>query len=133
MVKIKYPSPEDLISYNKMVLENIKVKKADQPKILSYARLIESIKSSRISKGNIYHKASVLLENLVRKHPFASGNRRTALASTIKFLLDNNKGVKIRNEATFARVLTGVREGFYSRKETSYWLKNGKIRKFERK
>lgn len=41
-MNIKYPNEEQIIEYNILVLEFIKVKKADQPKILSripkYAR-----------------------------------------------------------------------------------------------
>ena len=47
--------------------------------------------------------------------------------------MDNNKETKIKNDPEFARVLTGIREGFYTREEVSEWIENGKVRKFERK
>lgn len=133
MKKIIYPKSKDLIKYNQVVLEEIRVKKADQPKVLSEIKLIESINKCKKTRGDIYHKSSILLESLVNKHPFASGNRRTALAVTIKFLLDNGAKTKIKNEPSFAKILTGIREGFYIKEEIINWLKNGKIRKFERK
>jgi len=132
MIKIAYPTNEEIIEYNKLVLENIKVKKADKPQVLSEIKLLEIISNCKKLKGDIYDKAVILLINLVRRHPFASGNRRTALFTAIKFLIDNNVQVKIKNDPIFARVLTGIREGFYSNLEVHNWLKNGKIREFKR-
>jgi len=109
MTKIIYPKVEDIVLDNMAVLGEIKVKKADQPKILSELKLVDVINACKSAKGDLYHKAATLLENLVKNHSFASGNRRTALATTIKFLVDNHKKTKIKNDPEFARVLTGLR------------------------
>ena len=114
-MKIIYPTAEDIINYNRYVLEKIKVKKADAPKILSELKLRDIILKCKNLKGDIYDKAVALLEGLVKGHVFASGNRRTALFITIKFLLDNKAKSMIKNDAKYAKVLTGIREGFYSR------------------
>ncbi len=132
MNTIKYPNSEKIIEYNKLLLKEIKVKKADQPKILSYIKLKESIASCKKIKSGIYDKAGCLLKELIRKHPFASGNRRTALFTTLKFLENNHINTKVKNNPKHARILTGIREGFYSNEEISDWLKNGKIREFKR-
>ncbi len=42
-MKIIYPTVEELINYNRYILEKIKVKKADAPKILSELKLINII------------------------------------------------------------------------------------------
>ena len=131
-MKIIYPTVEKLINYNRYVLEKIKVKKADAPKVLSELKLQNIILKCKNFKGDIYDKASILLQGLVQGHVFASGNRRTALFITIKFLLDNKAKPIIKNEAKFARVLTGIREGFYTRLQIKDWLKNGKIQEFSR-
>ncbi len=80
----------------------------------------------------MYDKAAFLLQQLIQKHAFASGNRRTALFATLTFLKNNNTKTKIKDEPKYAKILTGIRESFYTNKEISNWLKNGKIRKFER-
>ncbi len=69
---------------------------------------------------------------MVQGHVFASGNRRTALFITIKFLFDNNAESMIKNEAKYAKVLAGIREGFYIRLQIKDWLKNGQIQEFSR-
>ena len=131
-MEIIYPTTEEIINYNKYVLEKIKVKRADAPKILSELKLREIISKCKNIKGDVYDKASLLLEGLIQSHVFASGNRRTALFITIKFLLDNKTEPMIKNEAKYAKVLTGIREGFYSRLQIKDWLKNGQIQEFSR-
>lgn len=79
-----------------------------------------------------YDKATCLLKNLIQKHPFASGNRRTAFSVTERFLINNNFEIKISNEAINAATLTGIREGYYSDEEIKEWLKTGRIREFKR-
>ena len=54
-----------------------------------------------------------MLKFLVLKHPFASGNRRTALVVTKKFLLDNNVESKLKNDREEAKVLKQIRYGEY--------------------
>ena len=80
--KIKYPTTDEIVEINKLVLREIKVKKADKPELLSYSALMESIEKCETTEGDVYAKASILLKSLVLKHPFASGNRRTALVVT---------------------------------------------------
>ena len=82
--------------------------------------------------GDLYDKAVVLLKGLVQRHPFASGNRRTAFISTKSFLFMNYKEFMVKDNPEYAKVMTGIREGFYTSEEIKGWLKNGKIRKFER-
>lgn len=132
MVNIKYPNPEDVIEFNKLILKEIKVKKADKPELLSYKALVESINACEKAKGDIYDKATCLLRNLIQKHPFASGNRRTAFAVTERFLIDNDTKPTISNEEANAKILKGIRKSYYSDEEIKNWLKTGKIRKFER-
>lgn len=132
MAEVKYPKPEDVIEFNKIILKEIKVKKADKPELLSYKSLIECIELCKKISGGIYDKAASLLKNLIQKHPFASGNRRTAFAVTERFLIDNGVKLKISNEAINAETLKGIREGCYSDEEIKNWLKTGRIRKFKR-
>jgi len=130
--KIVYPTPEIIIEYNFLVLELIKVKKADQPKVLSHHKIIEVIEECRFLDGEIYDKAACLLRGLVKKHPFASGNRRTAFISTKDFLISNGFKFEIKDDPRYARVMQGIREDYYSLEEIREWIKNGTIKEFKR-
>ena len=108
------------------------MKKADQPKVLSHSKIEEIIKECKNKKGNVYDKAITLLNGIIKKHPFSSGNRRTAFITTKEFVLDNCCVFKIKDDPSYAKVMLGIREDFYSNDELKDWIKNGKIKKFER-
>ena len=129
---IKYPTPERIIEYNILALELIKVKKADQPKVLSLPRIKEILEACENNPGDIYDKAVILLKGLVQKHPFASGNRRTAFIAVKDFMGRNKSRLLIEDEPHCARVMLGVREGYYTDQEIKGWIKHGKIREFKR-
>ena len=74
----------------------------------------------------------MLLKGLVQKHPFASGNRRTAFIATKDFITSNNGKFNIKDDPSQARALQGVREKYYPSEEIKEWIKNGKIRSFKR-
>ena len=132
MTDIVYPTFGRVIEYNYLALQFIKVKKADQPKVLSYSKINEVIKECENKEGNVYDKAVVLLKGLVQKHAFASGNRRTAFITTKEFILNNKCKFGIKDDPSNARVMLGVREGYYTDQELKEWIKNGKIREFKR-
>ena len=72
------------------------------------------------------------MKGIISAHAFASGNRRTAFLTTKGFLFVNKAKFKIKNDPMYAKVMTGIREGYYSDDEIVGWLKNGKIREFKR-
>ncbi len=132
MTYIKYPKVEEIIDFNKKILEKIKVKKKDKAGVMSYSKLVEIIDSCKTIKGDIYDKAVWLLKSLTQKHPFESGNRRTAFGITKKFILENMGKFGVKNSEKGAKVLQGVREGYYKDYEIKKWLKEGVIREFKR-
>ena len=132
MKKIIYPTPEEIIEYNILVLNILKVKKADKHGVLDYGKIVELIEGCKNLQGNIYDKAVFLLKCLVQKHPFASGNRRTAIVVVKDFLLINNAKFEIKDDPKYAKVLIGIRENFYTDSEIRRWIKNGEIRQFSR-
>jgi len=132
MNRIVYPTAEKLIEYNFLALEFIKVKKADQPKVLSHSKISEVIADCEKKEGDLYDKAVILLKGLVQKHPFASGNRRTAFIATKDFITSNKGRFGIKDEPAYAKVMQGVRENYYSNEELKEWIRNGKIREFKR-
>ena len=132
MPEISYPTSDRVIEYNYLALQFIKVKKADKPKVLSYNKIVEIIKDCKAKKGDVYDKAVVLLRGIVQKHAFASGNRRTAFITTKEFVLSNGAKFGIKDDPLNAKVMLGIREGYYDDEELKEWIKNGKIREFKR-
>lgn len=132
MVQVKYPTVEDLIEMNKRVLSEVRAKKADRSAVLLGGRAVlqNIIEDVKRKKGDIFDKAVVLLKSLIQRHPFESGNRRTAVVSTASFLLVNGEELNISREIN---VLQGIRERYYTDGEIKNWLKGGEIRAFERK
>lgn len=132
MKKIVYLTPERIIEYNFLALTLLEAKKADKAEVLSKGRLIDITEGCQKTEGDTYDKAAYLLQQLIQQHPFASGNRRTAFIATKEFVLINKGNFGIKDDPEQARVMTGIREGFYTREEIKVWIKNGKIRSFTR-
>lgn len=129
---IFYPTLEKIIEYNLLILKLIKIKKGDTPKVLSKAKIIEIIFECEECEGDVYDKAILLLKGLIQKHPFASGNRRTAFIVVKDFLLTNHARFQIKDDSKYAKVMQGIRENFYTDEEIKEWIKNGEIREFKR-
>ena len=127
-----YPDKEKILEYNLLALTIIKAKKGDQPKVLNEHAIDIVIEDCKKLEGDIYEKAILLLKGLIQKHPFASGNRRTAFIVTKEFLLKNGGVFRIKDDPIQASVMQGIRENFYKEEEIKEWIRNGKIRKFER-
>ena len=77
-------------------------------------------------------KPACLLKEIIQEHPFESGNRRTAFIVAKEFLLSNKATFGVKDNPTHARVMQGIREGYYKDEEIKEWIKNGKIREFRR-
>jgi death-on-curing family protein len=83
---------------NELVLSEIKVRKADRPQVLSRTKLDRISTNARETEGDTYDKATALIVGLVRGHPFASGNRRTAFVATRLFLEQNGEKMKVEHD-----------------------------------
>lgn len=129
---MKHLTEKEIIKYNQTTLEEIKVKKADKHEILREGIVGHIVSQCKATKGDSYDVAGCLLKSLLKEHPFASGNRRTAWIATERFLEKNNVKLNVDNSGKQARVLQGIREGYYTDKEVKDWFISGKIRKFER-
>lgn len=132
-VKVRYLDWTDIDEYNKFAITLFEVKKADQYKLMSLAKLQKIVKKhGDVSSDDIYESAMLLVKWLCRYHPFSSGNRRTALLAAIFFLLLNGEYAGFENDESNSDVLTGIREGYYTDDEIKVWVRTGEIRKFER-
>ena len=132
MKELIYPTPERVIEYNILVLARVKVKKADKSEVLSRRKLDAAIQACREDEENVYGKAAVLLQGIVKAHAFASGNRRTAFLVTKDFITENGGVFAVQDNEKNARVLQGVREGFYTPNDLIMWFKTGQIHEFKR-
>lgn len=130
--EIVYPSFERIREYNLLALTLISAKKADKTEILSHTKLAGIIEECKTLKGDIYDKAAFLLKSLVQKHPFASGNRRTAFIMAKYFLIKNSAKFNIKDDAINSKIMIGIREGYYTDLEIKEWIKYGTIRQFRR-
>lgn len=132
MQEIKYPSIEKIIGYNFLALTLIKVKRADQLEVLSYGKIKEILTACETKQGDLYNKAVVLLKGIVQKHPFASGNKRTAFITAKNFLLDNKGKLGVKEDPSCAKIMAAIRHDYYTDEELKGWLQHGQIRAFNR-
>ena len=132
-MKIKYLTEQDIIELNVAVLSLIKIKKADKSELLSYSKLKTIVEDCRKLKGDIYDKSAFLLKQTIKQHAFASGNRRTAFIAVKHFLTLNNAIFNIKDEPEYAKMMTGIRDNYYSDEEIKNWIQHGTIREFKRR
>ncbi len=129
MSDVIYPTIDELVELNRRVLGEIRVKKADRHQVLSRSGLEHLMRLVEEQAGGVYEKSVTLLTVLVRTHPFASGNRRTAYLATMSFLRMNGRTATVQHDP---RILQGIREEFYTRDEIKAWLKGYEIKEFRR-
>ena len=70
-----------------------------------------------------YEKAAALGESLIINHPFADGNKRTAMLAMLAFLLENNIEVVASNDDLYIFVLK-MATGENRYQEIVDWLKS---------
>ncbi len=127
-----YPSIERIFEYNTLSLAITQSKKADKSFLVSEEKLASVLNLCKKLEGDLYDKSIILLKGIIQKHPFASGNRRTAFIIMKDFLLNNNMKIGVNGDPAFAKVLQGVRENYYSDEEIKEWIQHGKIKIFQR-
>ena len=132
MADVYYPSAEKIIEFNVLALTIIRAKRADKAQVLSRVKIEKIISDCQAEGADIYDKAVILLKGIIQSHPFASGNRRTALISTKDFLIKNRHDFAFKDEEDYTTVFQGIRERHYTDKEIKEWITHGKIRGFQR-
>ena len=108
------------------------MKKADKPQVLSKSKLLDIVRGAEELEGDVYDKAALMLKTLIKMHPFASGNRRTAFLVVVDFLSNNHAHIGVINNPGEAKVSQGIREDLYTSDELKEWLQHGKIKPFKR-
>lgn len=94
-MKTKFVPLEDVLAIHEMVIEAT----GGREGIRDFTLFHSAISRPQISFGgkdlypNIFDKAAALVHSLILNHPFAEGNKRTALAATERFLNINGFAV----------------------------------------
>lgn len=71
---------------------------------------------------DLFYKAAVLMDSLIRNHPFIDGNKRTGIAAAALFLRQNGRYLTAANSELEAFTLY-VTESRPDVSETAAWLK----------
>ncbi len=116
----KFPTVRQIVEINRRILEEIRVDKRDRHVVWSEEAIHDALSESRRAQGDIYDKAAVLVMELVKRHPFKSGNRRTAVAAASYFLSENGHPPVTGGDP---KILAGIRLGIYNRAQVKAWLK----------
>ena len=121
MVKqLKYPTVEEIVEINRRLGEGgILINKGNLEFILKNVELEKSL----------VKKASILLRDIIRLHPFLDGNKRTAFHTMLYFLEMNGKKFKYghKDENKIEKVLNRIARKIETQKETEEWIERGLI------
>nr|WP_218057074.1 type II toxin-antitoxin system death-on-curing family toxin [Gilliamella apicola] len=121
---INFLSVDDIKLINSLLI------KLQTPKEPIYVRDENSLGSSQARPSlyryheqteDIFRLAAVLIESLIRNHPFANANKRTAMFSGYLFLLLNGQELKAP-DAEVVEMGVGVATGKYNVEELENWL-----------
>lgn len=132
MAEVIYPSVEEIQFNNTIAIEMFRRSKHDQAKTISVSYIQKAIDATKAVAGDLYDKAALLLFELTRMHAFESGNKRTAFLTTKKFVVTNGERFRIPDKESNVKIMIGIRENYYTKKEIKEWIKHGKIKAFRR-
>lgn len=130
-------SPEHLIEIHNSVIENSDA----EPGILNIGLLSSiSVAPDESFQGQEMHpsipeKAAVLMERIIRLHPFVDGNKRTSLFAMVEFLQKNDYTVLLPLDAVRKTVLIAERSKQDPKsnekvvKDLARWIKNYSLAK----
>lgn len=124
--KIWIPRIDQVISYNKKILDLKQATKGDSHKVLSRSKLDSVLRNVRKADGNSLRKSALLMEGLAnpQTHAFASGNRRTAYFTGNKMLWKNQGFAMLKREGKRAEFMNKIRRGELSIEQIERELKN---------
>ena len=116
--QLKYPTTEEVIEINERLGEGgILVNKGNLEFILKKVEVEKSF----------YKKATILLRDIIRLHPFLDGNKRTAFHTMLYFLELNGKRFKYghKDENKIEKLLNRIARKKETEKEVEEWIEKG--------
>lgn len=121
---ISYLALEEVLAIRDTVMKETGGRKG----ILDFALFHSAIERPKATFGGedlyptIFDKAGALIHSLIQNHPFNDGNKRTALAVTVRFLYKNGY-ILIHPEEETIQFTLDVQKHKYKFAEISSWLK----------
>jgi len=116
--QLKYPTTEEVIEINERLGEGgILVNKGNLEFILKKVEVEKSF----------YKKATILLRDIIRLHPFLDGNKRTAFHTMLYFLELNGKRFKYghKDEDRIEKMLNRIARNKETVNEIEEWIERG--------
>ena len=95
----------------------------DLSMLLSAIGRPQSTDGSQDLYPDLFHKAAVLMDSLIRNHPFLDGNKRTGIAAAGIFFQINGYQFHVSNKELVTFTLE-VAESRYTLEEIASWLQN---------
>lgn len=124
MKNIWYPSENDVIKANRLMIAKFKATKSENHKVLSIQNIRTAIQNAKDYPGEIEDKAVVLLDDL-QYHPFASANRRTAYYIMNQFLWKNKGYGVLKEKAEGQRFMKRIRAREMTHEDIKREISNG--------
>jgi len=118
--RLKYPTIEEVVEINKKLGEGgVLINRGNLEFILNNVELEKSF----------IKKASILLRDIIRLHPFLDGNKRTAFHTMLYFLELNNKRFKYghKDENKIEKMLNRIARKRETEKEVEEWIERGLV------
>lgn len=125
-----YPSVEDIIEAHKVIDEQFGVRtkgfrKSPEDTVQELQKVIEKAREQE----DIYLSSAVYLTEIIDKHVFQDGNKRTAVIVTEDFLRRNGKEFTARKtqkpEEVHQQIKWEVK--FLDIEEAAHWIRTGEI------
>jgi death-on-curing family protein len=125
-----HPTIRDILTAHDVVKERSKVRTegfrhSQEEGLKKIGRVVEEARE----KDNAYIAAAVYLKELIDKHAFSDGNKRTAVMITDRFLEENGKMFephKIHNTDELYNILKW-RVPSMNIEKTAHWIRTGEI------
>jgi prophage maintenance system killer protein len=119
--EIWFPTIEDVKESNKIAVTQYKAVKAERFEVLSEKKIQEAIDYLKSKEGSIEIKASALLLQISDKHPFSSGNRRTAYLMMNMFLWKNSGYIIAKKRVLIEELFKRIRRESLSEEDILQW------------
>jgi death-on-curing family protein len=116
--QLKYPAIEEIVEINRRLGEGgVLINKGNLEFILRKVELEKSL----------IKKASILLRDIIRLHPFVDGNKRTAFHAMLYFLELNDKRFKYghEDESKIEKMLNRIARKRETEEEVEKWIERG--------
>lgn len=121
---MRYLSVEEVLTIHDYVVQQF----GGSPEILDWDRLHSSLETPRQTMWgedlypDLFAQAAILFYLLIKNHPFADGNKRTAVLVLIEFLERNGCTLTASNEELYDFTIA-VATSKLGKEETTTWIK----------